>query len=314
MDILLFEPHIYRRLAMLSVFLVIWALFSGGWFQLRGDKDIAQGNRLYENGDYEGAFTAYKRALLNSPDDPLLRFNAGVAAYKKGDYEGASRLFKEATTSDDPGLKASAHYNLGNSLYRLGEAIEGSNPEGALSHYKEALESYREAIKLDPEGMDAKYNYQFLERKIKELEEKLQKEREEGSGGNEPDQKMNAPRDGSGDDDQEGTGSQGDPQNDKDVEGNMGEGGDTSEGQGGTDQEEMRDRGGNGGNEDPQGNSDGIQEGEGMNPSDALITPEEGGMTREEAIMLLEAARAEEVLSVPRGAQRTADPYIEKDW
>ncbi len=162
------------------IILLLWITFSGGWIQSKGNKDIIEGNRLYENGDYEEAFISYNKALVNSPEGPLIRFNTGVAAYKREDYEEASRLFEGILNNQDITFKASVYYNMGNALYKQGEPFEDSDTAMALSYYQEAIESYKEAIRYDPKDMDAKYNYEFLYNKIKELEEESSEDTSEG--------------------------------------------------------------------------------------------------------------------------------------
>jgi tetratricopeptide (TPR) repeat protein len=63
----------------------------------------------------------------------------------------AEEAFRRATRSDDPQLEALAHYNLGNTLYRL-------------DRLDEAVDAYKRALRLDPDNDDARYNLELIQR------------------------------------------------------------------------------------------------------------------------------------------------------
>jgi TolA-binding protein len=50
-----------------------------------------------------------------------LVFDAGAAAYRATNYDAALQDFQAATLSPDLKLQQQAFYNLGNTLYRMGE-------------------------------------------------------------------------------------------------------------------------------------------------------------------------------------------------
>jgi Ca-activated chloride channel family protein len=100
-------------------------------------------------------------------------------AYQQGDYTKAAELF------DNPDWKAAAHYKSGafdkalenlknnpnaNSLYNQGNALAQS---GQL---KEALDAYKQALKLNPDDADTKYNKELVE---KELEKQQQQNKDD---------------------------------------------------------------------------------------------------------------------------------------
>lgn len=100
-------------------------------------------------------------------------------AYQQGDYTKAAELF------DNPDWKAAAHYKSGafdkalenlknnpnaNGLYNQGNALAQS---GQL---KEALDAYKQALKLNPDDADTKYNKELVE---KELEKQQQQNKDD---------------------------------------------------------------------------------------------------------------------------------------
>lgn len=96
--------------------------------------------------------------------DPAWR---GVAAYRAGDYAAAADALHRAPGSD-------AAYNRGNALAKA-------------QQYRQAIEAYDEALKLDPGNADAKANRQAVEEWLKR-QSKQQKSSPDGAGQNKSDQ------------------------------------------------------------------------------------------------------------------------------
>ncbi len=110
-------------------------------------------------------------ALAKSETWPRL-YNDGVTAYHSNDFARAATLFESATASPDRALQQRALYNLGNTAYRLGEA---KTPQ-AQQLWQRAVKSYESALALDPHDADAKFNYDFVKKKIEELKKQQQQQ------------------------------------------------------------------------------------------------------------------------------------------
>ncbi|MEJ5238493.1 MAG: VWA domain-containing protein [Limisphaera sp.] len=123
--------------------------------------------REYEAGRYDAARQEFERLLEKRPRDERLHFNAGAAAYRQGAYDQAARHFDQATRSEDLRLQEWAYYNRGNSLYRLGEAE--SDPARRRALWQEALQQYLHALQLNTNNVDARYNHEFVQRRLEEL-------------------------------------------------------------------------------------------------------------------------------------------------
>ncbi len=149
------------------------------WMNPTRDR-IAEGNRLFNQGKFEDATSKYGEALLDDPDSPLLNFNMGDANYKAGKYAEATASFSRVRAGDDqPKRQASAAYNIGNAQYRLGAAAEADKPQDALQAYAAALAAYRRALGADPTDRDAKFNYEFVSKKIDDLKKKLEEQKQQ---------------------------------------------------------------------------------------------------------------------------------------
>ena len=77
-----------------------------------------QGNRLYDEGKYDEALTAYQQAQAEQPDLAELHYNIGNTLHREEDYQDAAAEALQGLSKTDPDLRARAYYNLGNSFYR----------------------------------------------------------------------------------------------------------------------------------------------------------------------------------------------------
>ncbi|HEY8484615.1 MAG TPA: tetratricopeptide repeat protein [Longimicrobiales bacterium] len=168
-----------------------------------GTGDVERGNRLYREGRYAEAVEAYRAALASGRASPELHYNLGTALLQLGRYAEAERHLREAVRAADPELRHRAYYNLGN-RYLL-EARDGKPDEEARTRLlDEAVDAYKEALRLRPGDQDAKWN---LELALRDREEQPQgssgpstqgQQGEQGGGGGGQQQATPPPRGGGG--------------------------------------------------------------------------------------------------------------------
>lgn len=130
-------------------------------FSQPGRKKIVEGNKLFQQEQYDAALNKYRDAQVNNPESPLLKFNIGDAEYKKNKYEEAIKNFEQSLNTDDVIEQSKAYYNMGNSLYRLGKLPE-------------SIMAYKKALELNPDDKDAKYNLEFVRKQLKDKSDKNQ--------------------------------------------------------------------------------------------------------------------------------------------
>ncbi len=119
-----------------------------------GRKKVAEGNKLFKEKKFDEANNKYQDALLENPTSPLVQFNIGDVLYKKKDYKKALDAYHKSLNSDDPLFQSQMYYNIGNTLYRMGK-------------FPESILAYQQALKLNPDDQDAKYNLEFVRNKLK---------------------------------------------------------------------------------------------------------------------------------------------------
>ena len=132
---------------------------------------VSDGNTYFHDKKYEDAKKSYKSAEDYAPgtkDKQRLSFNKGDADYMIGDYDNAITNFQKSIQSGDKDVQKKAFFNIGNAYMKQGK-------------YKEAIQSFINALKIDPDYENAKKNIEYILKKKEQ--EKNQKENKEGKGG-----------------------------------------------------------------------------------------------------------------------------------
>ena len=126
---------------------------------------VRKGNRQYNKGEYEASIGRYEEALKAAPGQFEATYNLGNALYKAERFDRAEQTMVQAAADSlrSDAERAEAFYNLGNAQFKQ-------------QKYKEALESYKQSLRLNPADMEAKYNYAYTKR--------LLDQDQNGGGGN----------------------------------------------------------------------------------------------------------------------------------
>jgi tetratricopeptide (TPR) repeat protein len=107
------------------------------------------GNALHADGRYEEALSAYQLAQVNAPDTAVPYLNAASSMARTGRTQAAIQALEQALRhTDAPVTRAAIYHNMGNLYFDL-----------AL--YDDALVAYRQALLLQPEAEDTRYNYEM---------------------------------------------------------------------------------------------------------------------------------------------------------
>lgn len=170
-------------LLTLSVLMLFTGFVFNGW-----RNQMASGNQQFKSGEVSKAIQSFNQALVEAPDEPSLHYNLGNSLYQKGDFTGAEDQYaKTLDLTKDQKMQEDIEYNLGNLKYRQGESLVDENPLAALDQFESALQHYEQVIRNNPTDQNAKYNYEFVQKKIKELKKQLTEE--ENPANNSPEQK-----------------------------------------------------------------------------------------------------------------------------
>jgi Ca-activated chloride channel family protein len=125
--------------------------------------------REYSAGNYTNALQEFERLAQVNTNDLRLIFNAGAAAYRATNFDAAMNDFQMATWSPDLKLQQQAYYNLGNTLYRLGELkfeLDTASLDAMEETWRQAIKGYEHAAELNTNDADAAYNLGFVKKQI----------------------------------------------------------------------------------------------------------------------------------------------------
>ena len=110
---------------------------------------VNDGVDAYEKSKYADAEVNFKKGAENDGKSYESKFNLGDATYKQGRFDEAVKDFKNSYPLAKTDLqKAEILHNIGNSLLKA-------------KKLKESIGAYREALKLNPNDMDTKYNLSY---------------------------------------------------------------------------------------------------------------------------------------------------------
>ena len=123
----------------------------------------------YETGNFNAAQAGFEMLLAKKPGDARLHFNAGTAAFQSTNYTVALAHLNAALTNADINLQQRAYYNIGNTLFRLGEASDAFAEK--QKQWEQSLKSYQNAVALRTNDLDAVFNVRFVNYKLAELRE-----------------------------------------------------------------------------------------------------------------------------------------------
>ena len=153
----------------LLTILFLFAALTASAQRMPERREVRRGNRLYNRGDYTTSVERYARALLYDPGSFEAAYNLGNALYKSEWFDKAEEMMTRAAADSlrTDADRAEAFYNLGNAQFQQ-------------QKYKEALESYRRSLLLNPDDMEAKYNYAYTK---KLLERQQDDDSNQGGGG-----------------------------------------------------------------------------------------------------------------------------------
>ncbi|WP_426736431.1 tetratricopeptide repeat protein [Myxococcus faecalis] len=141
-----------RWLGLAWLLMLPWTALGAGPLE-RDHPMVQKGREAYLAGNYEEALKAFDEAKKERPHDPTVDFNRGDALAKLGRVKDAQEVFRGVTESNRPDLRQKAWYNLGNLAATTGDRVE-------------ALKSYRRALTLDPQDVQARHNYEVVLRNL----------------------------------------------------------------------------------------------------------------------------------------------------
>ena len=159
---------ILKYVSLLAVLMLIFGSHAQTWQQ-----HFEDGKRFYKNGDFENAYDAFQKAQNLSPNSNELNAYLAQSAYRAGKFQEAAEAYQRARENNGDTWSS---YNQGNSKFRNND-VDG------------AIESYKEALRKNPNNEMARYNLAYA--KKKQQEQQNQNNNENENNQNQQDQEQN---------------------------------------------------------------------------------------------------------------------------
>ena len=129
---------------------------------------IRKGNEAYKKQDFDKAAQAYQGALDKQPASDIGQYNLANALYKgKKMDEATSAYDKVAKNTKDRSFQQKAYYNEGVTLQQQ-------------QKLPECIDAYKQALRLNPEDQDARFNLQkALEQQKQQQQQQQQQQKKQ---------------------------------------------------------------------------------------------------------------------------------------
>ena len=154
-------------------FLILIALLASvtGFAQV-DKKDVRRGNRQFAKAKYGDADISYRKALNADSTSVRAAYDLGNNLYRQGDFANAGKYYGQAlrhvpevrNMKQQASLAFDTYFNAGDAALQQ-------------KQYRAAMESFVQALLIDPDDMEAKENYVYA-RKM------LENNPDGGGGGN----------------------------------------------------------------------------------------------------------------------------------
>ena len=142
--------------------LIVFAAIPGSATAESPESKNKEGNRLYAQGKYEEAEKAYLEAQGANPGKPEILYNLGNSLIKQKKFDQGVQSLRQSASNGNKSIQENSWYNAGNASFLAGK-------------YKDSIEAYVQALRLNPADKDAKHNLELALMKLKQQETKQSK-------------------------------------------------------------------------------------------------------------------------------------------
>ncbi len=165
---------------------------------------VRKGNRAYEREDYGRSIERYTRAAELAPESFEAQYNLANALFRTQAYDKAAEIFGALAADSLRTLQDRA-----DAFYGLGDA------QLAQQQLKEALESFKNTLRINPDDEEARFNYAYTKKLLKDQQnQQNQQNQDQNKDQNQNGQGQQNPQDQNGKDKQDPQNQNGqDPQN-----------------------------------------------------------------------------------------------------
>ena len=183
-----------RQLTLIPlIILLALALSACG---VSAERTLDKGNQSFEEEAYQDAMISYSQVIEKEPTLAEPFYNLANALYRLGAFEEAGQFLSQSVQTASRELAEHSFYNLGNNFFQQ-EQLDG------------AVEAYKEALRIDSNDVDAKYNLELAMQEQEQQEQEQQEQEQEQQqdqqeqGQDQSEEQQNQDQDGQGQDEGE---------------------------------------------------------------------------------------------------------------
>ncbi|MFM7668454.1 MAG: tetratricopeptide repeat protein [Bacteroidota bacterium] len=159
-------------------FTIVLCFITGLTYSQDWKSKLNQARLLYQKGDFEKSLNLYEEAKNLAPESIDFSSEIGQAAYKANNFPKAKSYYESAV------LKAENNSSGTNQYHNLG------NAQMKMKDYSSAINSYKEALRKNPNDAETRYNLSEAIRKNKN-EKKNPESKNNPNKNNQPPNKPN---------------------------------------------------------------------------------------------------------------------------
>lgn len=163
----------YQHILVSVILTICFGVASASAQSVRAERKlIMEGNKLFTERKYAEAAKKYEEALGVNSLSAVCRYNLGLAQIKqvtnpqdttpksKSLLDDARKNLASVASlaKDKPGLASKANYNLGNLEFNTKE-------------YKNAIEYYKQALRINPEDESARKNLRIAQKQLQDQDQ-----------------------------------------------------------------------------------------------------------------------------------------------
>jgi hypothetical protein len=132
------------------------------------ERTLDIGNQAFVEQDYQQAMEKYGQAMEMDPELGEPTYNLANTLYRLEAFEEAGQFLAQAIQTASDQLAEHGFYNLGNNFFQQ-------------ELMPEAVEAYKESLRIDSHDLDAKYNLELAMVQQEQQEQQQEEEQEDSS-------------------------------------------------------------------------------------------------------------------------------------